>query len=128
MSEEIVEFTVTDRRGQVKETPKAPELTPVDSLKAKKNIKTSPLFSNLLMSLSSSALMYLGAMPAPSTGETMFEPEAAKQQVELLTMLKEKTEGNRSDEENQIIDEALYGLHLRFVELSKVGSGAKPIA
>ena len=122
MSEEQIEFKITDRRGEPKEAPKKVEVSAPTSTQANpqaKNIKTSPLFANLLMSLTTSALVFLGAMPDPSTGLTELNPEAAKQQLDLLLMLKEKTEGNRSVEENRVIDEALYEIHRRFVELTK---------
>ena len=122
MSEEQVEFKITDRRGEAKEVQKKTDIDLGSSVKVVpqgKANKTSPLFANLLMSLTTSSLVFLGAMPDSATGLTEVDPEAAKQQLDLLLMLKEKTEGNRSVEESRVIDEALYEIHRRFVELTK---------
>ena len=119
MIEEPNEFKVTDRRGAAKERP-VDVIKETPKKESKKGVKSSPMFSNLIMSVSTSALMYLGAIPDPQTGQTHLNVDAAKQQVDLLLMFKEKTEGNLSDEENRLLDEILYELQMRFVKLSKL--------
>ena len=76
-------------------------------------------FSTFVLSLSHSALVHLGDAP-PLEGQT---PERnlplARQTIDLLGILQEKTRNNLSGEEERLLDQALYDLRLRFVEISK---------
>jgi len=62
------------------------------------------------------ALIFLGAVPHPQTGETIEDPEFARYKIDLLTMIQEKTEGNLSDEEAKLIEDVLYQLRMLFVQ------------
>jgi hypothetical protein len=68
------------------------------------------------------ALIFLGAVPHPQTGETMGDPEFARYKIDLLTMIQEKTEGNLTEEESRLIEDVLYQLRMLFVQ--KTGPAA----
>jgi hypothetical protein len=68
------------------------------------------------------ALIFLGAVPHPQTGETMEDPEFARYKIDLLTMIQEKTEGNLTEEESRLIEDVLYQLRMLFVQ--KTGPAA----
>jgi len=73
-------------------------------------------FSTFILSLSTSVLMNLGLVENPVTGKTEKEPAVARQTIELITLLKEKTSGNLSDEETKLIDNVLHELRLWYVK------------
>jgi hypothetical protein len=75
--------------------------------------------AGLFMMLASEALIAMGEAPDPATGQRHVELDHAAGVVDLLMLLREKTEGNRSPEETQIIDELLYDLQLRYVKATK---------
>lgn len=67
--------------------------------------------------LATQALMSLGGMADPRTGQAVFDPEMAKYYIDLLAMLEAKTKGNLNEEETRELQGALHELRLRFVEL-----------
>jgi hypothetical protein len=74
-------------------------------------------FGALVFSLYSSAMMQLGIVPDPVSGKiTERDPEAAKQTIDLLRILQEKTQGNLTGEETQLLDACLCELKLTFVQ------------
>ena len=79
-------------------------------------------FINFVISLSSSALVYMGELPEPTTGKKQVDLKMAKQAIDTLDMLKEKTKGNLSEEEERLLTEVLTDLKLKFVKLQKEGS------
>jgi hypothetical protein len=82
-------------------------------------------FVQFVISLASSAAVHFGDMADPG-GTTLPEPnlEGARQMIEILALLEEKTRGNLTAEERQVLESVLYELRLRFVEVS---GGAKKI-
>jgi len=83
---------------------------------------TSPLdrsLAGLFMMLASSAVMALGDAPDPVTGQRQMDLAQAADAIDLLVLLREKTEGNRSGEESQILEELIYDLQLRYVRVTK---------
>lgn len=77
-------------------------------------------FSTFVLSLATAALYQLGAVPDPQSGASVEpDPLVARQTLETLEMLREKTRGNLSEEERKLIDSLLYDLRLRYVELSR---------
>ncbi len=84
---------------------------PVASTAAK---STSPEFMNFLKSLATQALMSLGEMPNPMTGQTEVDLATAKEMIDLLSVLKQKTTGNCSAEENTIFNSFLPELQLKY--------------
>lgn len=78
------------------------------------NVKTNPEFMNFLKSLATQALMSLGEIPHPMTGQRELDPASAKEMIDLLGVLKLKTQGNCSPEENVIFTSVLPELQLKF--------------
>lgn len=76
-------------------------------------------FSTFLIGLASSALIHLGEAPNPETGRSEKDLVLARQSLDLLGMLHEKTRGNLTPEEKQLFENLLADLRLRFVEASK---------
>ena len=77
-------------------------------------------FSTFVLSLATAALYQLGAVPDASTGQAPpADPLVARQTLEALEMLREKTQGNLLEEERKLIDSLLYDLRMRFVELRR---------
>jgi|YNPBryantNP2012_1023418.scaffolds.fasta_scaffold01299_13 hypothetical protein len=129
MAEEEKGFKIKDRRlfdkdGRIREEIKGEPETKAEkeegrqkSPKEKKRIPLPPVtFSSLIMSLTSSVLMHFGEIPDPITGERKVDLDLAKQGIDTIAMLKEKTRGNLTDEEQQMIDNILTELRLRYVK------------
>jgi len=77
-------------------------------------------FYTFIVSLGSSALIHLGDAPHPETGKAAAANlPLAQQTIDVLAMLREKTKGNLTGEEEQLFDHLLRDLRLRFVERSK---------
>jgi len=76
-------------------------------------------FLTLVVSMSHSALLHLGDAPDPATGQREKNLPLARQTIDLLAMLQEKTRGNLSGEEERVLSQALYDLRMRFVEVAK---------
>ncbi len=76
-------------------------------------------FATFVVSLSSSALINLGIAPDPMTGEQKKDLAIAKQTIDMLGMLQEKTRGNLTEEEGQLLESMLYDLRMRYVDESK---------
>ena len=75
-------------------------------------------FRELISLFATQALMYLGAIPDQS-GRSMVSLDIAKLNIDLLAVVQDKTKGNLSDEEQQMIDGTLSELRMQFVEVAK---------
>lgn len=73
-------------------------------------------FSNFVFSLSTSVLIQLGEMPDPISTESGKNLSMAKQTIDILGMLQEKTKGNLTPDEESLIKNILYDLRMRFVK------------
>lgn len=113
-------FRVTDRRGEAKEAAPAeasPEEKPKqDEPKAKAVPQID--FTTFVLSLSTSAFVHMGLVEDPHTKKTAKNLELAKQEIDIIEMLDEKTKGNLVDGEKKLMSEVLYQLRLKFVEQS----------
>ncbi len=77
-------------------------------------------FTTFVLSLSHSALLHLGDAPHPtSDGMSEVDLPMARQTIDLLALIQEKTHGNLTGAEEQMLTQALYDLRLRFVEVSQ---------
>jgi len=77
-------------------------------------------FTTFVLSLSHSALLHLGDAPHPSGGASEgVDLPMARQTIDLLALIQEKTHGNLTGAEEQMLTQALYDLRLRFVEVSQ---------
>lgn len=95
----------TDERGSVGEAGKA---------------GSSPIeFQTFVLSLSSSAMYHLGLIPNPDTNRPEKNLPLARQTIDILAMLRDKTQGNLNQDEQRMLDHLLYDLRVRFVEASK---------
>ena len=77
-------------------------------------------FTAFVLSLASTAAIHFGDLPDPVSGErSALNLDGAAQMIEILTLLDQKTRGNLTAEERQMLDQVLYELRLRFVEAVK---------
>jgi len=76
-------------------------------------------FATFVLSLSHSALVHLGDAPDPSGGPARRDVAMAKQTIDLLAVLQQKTEGNLTGEEERLLDQVLYDLRMRYVEVAR---------
>ena len=79
-------------------------------------------FTGFVLSLASTAAIHFGDLPDPESGQAG-EPnlEGAAQMIEILALLDQKTRGNLTAEERQVLEQVLYELRMRFVEASHGG-------
>ncbi len=75
-------------------------------------------FKELISLFATQALMYLGAIPDHS-GRSMVSLEVAKLNIDLLAVVQEKTKGNLSEDEQEMIDGTINELRMQFVEVAK---------
>lgn len=78
-----------------------------------------PHFMQLVLSLQAAAMQQMGKVASMISGEIERDLAMARQSIDLLGMLKTKTEGNLTDEEEKILSHVLYELRLNFVDESK---------
>jgi hypothetical protein len=76
----------------------------------------SALFAQLVVQQSNMAMLLMGEVPHPQTGQTMRDIEAARLFIDQLEMLEAKTKGNLTKEEDQLLKQSLMGLRMAFVE------------
>jgi uncharacterized protein DUF1844 len=85
-------------------------------------------FTAFVVSLASSAAIHFGDLPDPNTGQPAeVNLEGAAQMIDILALLEEKTRGNLTLEERQVLEQVLYELRLRFVDASGQAGGGKRI-
>ena len=94
------------------ESPKPP-IPPADAP------KRSPAFENLVRMLGSNAAMVLGAYADPRTGQPMLDPDAAREFIDMLDALHEKTKGNLAPEEDSLLLDLLGKLKMTFLEVNQ---------
>jgi hypothetical protein len=75
-------------------------------------------FATFVLSLSHSALVHMGDAPDPDDKRSINLP-LARQTIDVLSLLQDKTRGNLSGPEERILEQALYDLRLRYVEVSR---------
>jgi hypothetical protein len=76
-------------------------------------------FSTFIISLSTQALMHLGEIPNPLSGKVEKDVSVAKQMIDIVAMLREKTQGNLDQGENKLVEDVLFDLRMRYVEAVK---------
>lgn len=104
-----------------KETPGAPEEREPDAGGSDAPGDRTPRvdFSTFIFSLFSSALIQMGEMPDPVNGKQDQNLEAAKQTIDILDILKEKTKGNLEEEEVQFFENASAELKWKYLNAVK---------
>ena len=78
-------------------------------------------FASFVLSISSSVLLHFGDVPDPISGKKERNLPMAKQTIDILGILKEKTKGNLEKDEEQLLDHLLHDLRLKYVEECKKG-------
>ena len=129
MAEEEKGFIIKDRRsfdekGDLKDNgPQEEEKIEKEETKKqapREEAERPPLpevnFTSLVFSLSSSALFHFGEIADPQTGEKKKDLPLAKHAIDTIAMLKEKTEGNLTKEEEKFMDTVLTDLRWRYVK------------
>ena len=76
-------------------------------------------FAMFVLSLTHSAWVHLGDAPNPADGQRETNLAMARQTIDLLSLLQEKTRGNLSGDEERVLIQALYDLRMRYVEVAK---------
>jgi hypothetical protein len=129
-------FTVQDRRRfspetgearEVSEEPKGFTISGGSESVGESQSKTQPSneslpeinFSTFVISLSTQALMHLGEIPNPLGGKSETDVPVAKQMIDILGMLQEKTRGNLDAGEERLVEDILFDLRMKYVEAVK---------
>lgn len=86
--------------------------------------RRSPAFENLIRMLGSNAAMVLGAYADPRTGQAMVDPEAARDLIDMLDALREKTQGRLAPEEDSLLLDLLGKLKMTYLEISQAAAQA----
>ena len=81
--------------------------------------KKSPAFENLIRMIGSNAAMVLGAYADPRTGQPVIDPDAARELIDMLDALHEKTKGNLAPEEDNLLLDLLGKLKMTYLEISQ---------
>jgi hypothetical protein len=76
-------------------------------------------FGMFVMSLASSVLVHLGEIEHPDSKQHEANLPLAKQTIDILGMLRDKTRGNLTQEESQLLDNLLYDLRMKYVDANK---------
>ena len=127
-------FTVQDRRrfspetGEAREdAPEAPNVAPAEPVAEPTSAASvqaqEPLpeinFSTFIISLSTQALMHLGEIADPLSGKVNKDIPVAKQMIDIIGMLRDKTKGNMNAGEERLTEEILFDLRMKYVEAVK---------
>ncbi len=76
-------------------------------------------FPAFIMSLNTSALYHLGEIADPKTGKRIVELDLARHAIDTLVLIQNKTKGNLTQEEEELLKNILYDIKLRFVKVVK---------
>ncbi len=101
----------------VPDKPGAPGTTPAADLP-----KRSPVFENLVRSLGQNAAMLLGGYADPRTGQPVLDLEGAREMIDMLDALRDKTRGNLAPEEDTLLLDVLGNLKLAYMEMAKAAA------
>jgi hypothetical protein len=103
-----------DDRGEVRA--ESPAQEEKEKPRQEETYLPEPTFSNFILSLSTTAMYHFGDFPDPVTKEKKVNLQAARHTIDLLAMLKTKTEGNLDENEKSLLDGLLFELRLRYVK------------
>ena len=125
---EIVEQEEREAVKAAQAPPPAP--TAIDAGKSaappKETPRRSPAFENLVRMLGSNAAMVLGAYADPRTGQPMIDPDAARELIDMLDALHEKTQGNLAPDDDNLLVDLLGKLKMTYLEISQATAAAAP--
>jgi hypothetical protein len=118
-------YTVRDKRGIFQDNPdvgqdaKDEGARPGNREASEPDVFNELGFSTFVLSLSTSALVHLAELPDPMSNERKVNLPLAKQTIAIIEMLQEKTKGNLTDVESQLIEDLLYDLRIKYVQAAK---------
>jgi hypothetical protein len=124
-------FRVTDKRGfnesgearppeaaeKPRETPGSEQIPEADAKSAGGEPPPGPTidFPSYILSYYTQGLVLLGEVPNPYTNKKEEDVEAARHTIDILSMIEEKTKGNLSKDEQQLLESVLYELRMKFM-------------
>ena len=103
--------------ANAKKAPAATEKSPPAN--ASETPARSAAFENLLRMIAQNAAMVLGAYADPRTGQAVVDPEAARELIDMLDALREKTNGNLAPEEDSLLLDLLGKLKMTYLEINQ---------
>ena len=114
-------FRVIDRRGEEKSEPKkeAAEETNVKQKEEPKNEQFTVDFSSFVLGLATQSMIMLGEIPNPESKKVSINLDGARQTIDIIAMLEEKTKGNLDENEEKLISDILATLKLTYVNKLK---------
>jgi hypothetical protein len=122
LRKEAVEQEEREARREAAQHPPAP---PAEAAKPAMAVppaeipKRSPAFENLIRMMGSNAAMVLGAYADPRTGQPVIDPEAAREFIDMLDALQEKTKGNLAPDEESLLLDLLGKLKMTYLEVNQ---------
>ncbi len=127
---EEARFEVRDKRlsstAERKEDTVKPEAEKEERKQEEPPDVTFPVtFSSFVLSLAASALIHLGQNKNTATGEAKVQLPLARQVIDLISLMEQKTKGNLTTDEEEMISQTLFMLRMKFVELEKDGGHRK---
>ncbi len=116
-------FKATDKRQTFRnndelDSQKKTEERTCEEIAEEEAFTTTLNFSMFILSLTTSALVCLGELPDPITKEKVINLSLAQQTISIIEILKEKTTGNLSEDEDNLIGTVLYDLRMKYVQSS----------
>jgi hypothetical protein len=116
IKEEKVETPKEDAKTEEPEKAAEPDKTAEPEKDAEDFQMPQINFATFIFSLNSSVLMHLGVIDDPGTGKTVKNLPIAKQTIDILVMLEEKTQGNLTEDEAKMLKNILYDLRMIYVK------------
>ncbi len=126
-------FVIRDKRGHPKEEPASEPVeetasssatTPSSSDSEPSHAGPPLSFSTFIFSLGTSALMLMGEQLSPENPALPVNLPQAKEIIDILLILEEKTKGNLTEEETNVMRDMLYTLQMKYVELASGSSSS----
>ena len=91
--------------------------------------ETGISFAAFVLSLAHTAAVHFGDIPDPVSGQSVAPNlPAAQQMIDILALMEAKTRGNLTAEERQLLEQVLFELRMRFVEVQGASGAAAPEA
>lgn len=112
-----------EKERLAKQAKAAPEKGPTGSRGAGPGGLPPASFEALVSTMATQALFAMGAIPDPRTGQRIQHLELARHHIDMLGVLEEKTKGNLTDEESQMLTSTAYELRTRYIQLANASRG-----
>ena len=123
LRKEVVEEEEREAKREAAQRPPAPPAAeaakPAAAVPPADVPARSPAFENLIRMLGSNAAMVLGAYADPRTGQPVIDPEAAREFIDMLDALHEKTKGNLAPEDDSLLLDLLGKLKMTYLEVNQ---------